>query len=124
MHYQSLRFSYSIHFVRILVLVYMNYRIINERKYKVYFCLLFLGCEHTNLWADEYWECMARHYTVTIYHPAGIYSINIKEAYLTLPFRHSLRITFIDSKIFAQPGFSRELQLRETACYLASMAKW
>ena len=31
------------------------------------------GCEHTNLWADEYWECMARHYTVTIYHPAGQY---------------------------------------------------
>jgi len=29
------------------------------------------GCEHTNLWSDEYWACMARHYTTTIYHHSG-----------------------------------------------------
>jgi hypothetical protein len=72
--------------------------------FKVQFCLLFLGCEHTNLWADEYWECMARHYTVTIYHPAGIYNINIREAYLTLADCHSMWNTFIDSRIFGPTG--------------------
>lgn len=29
------------------------------------------GCVHTALWTDEYWECLARHYTSTIYHPVG-----------------------------------------------------
>lgn len=29
------------------------------------------GCLHTALWTDEYWECLARHYTSTIYHPVG-----------------------------------------------------
>ncbi|XP_076054179.1 glucose dehydrogenase [FAD, quinone]-like [Oratosquilla oratoria] len=29
------------------------------------------GCEYTQLWTDEYWECLARHYTSTIYHPVG-----------------------------------------------------
>nr|XP_045607049.1 glucose dehydrogenase [FAD, quinone]-like [Procambarus clarkii] len=29
------------------------------------------GCEHTRLWTDAYWECLARHYTSTIYHPVG-----------------------------------------------------
>ncbi|XP_050730069.1 glucose dehydrogenase [FAD, quinone]-like [Eriocheir sinensis] len=29
------------------------------------------GCEHTPLWTDAYWECLARHYTSTIYHPVG-----------------------------------------------------
>ena len=29
------------------------------------------GCIHTALWTDEYWECLARHYTSTIYHPVG-----------------------------------------------------
>jgi len=29
------------------------------------------GCEHTDLWSDEYWECMCRHYTTTIYHHSG-----------------------------------------------------
>ena len=29
------------------------------------------GCAHTALWTDEYWECLARHYTSTIYHPVG-----------------------------------------------------
>merc|ERR1719187_2115094 len=29
------------------------------------------GCEHLSLWTDEYWECLARHYTSTIYHPVG-----------------------------------------------------
>lgn len=30
------------------------------------------GCEDTNLWSDEYWACMCRHYTTTIYHHSGI----------------------------------------------------
>jgi len=25
----------------------------------------------TKLWTDEYWACMVRHYSVTIYHPVG-----------------------------------------------------
>ncbi|KAG0711287.1 Glucose dehydrogenase [FAD, quinone] [Chionoecetes opilio] len=29
------------------------------------------GCEHAPLWTDTYWECLARHYTSTIYHPVG-----------------------------------------------------
>ncbi|XP_043190675.1 glucose dehydrogenase [FAD, quinone]-like isoform X2 [Amphibalanus amphitrite] len=29
------------------------------------------GCIHTALWTDEYWECLARYYTSTIYHPVG-----------------------------------------------------
>lgn len=29
------------------------------------------GCEYTQLWTDQYWGCLARHYTATIYHPAG-----------------------------------------------------
>ncbi|MCL4139939.1 UNVERIFIED_CONTAM: hypothetical protein GTU68_036752 [Idotea baltica] len=30
------------------------------------------GCErYTNFESDEYLECLARHYTVTIYHPVG-----------------------------------------------------
>jgi len=33
--------------------------------------ILMPGCEHTNAWSDEYWECMCRHYTTTIYHHSG-----------------------------------------------------
>ena len=29
------------------------------------------GCEHFKLWSDEYLECLARHYTNTIYHHSG-----------------------------------------------------
>jgi choline dehydrogenase-like flavoprotein len=29
------------------------------------------GCEHTELWTDEYWTCMCRQYTTTIYHYSG-----------------------------------------------------
>ena len=29
------------------------------------------GCRHLALYTDEYWECLARHYTATIYHPVG-----------------------------------------------------
>ncbi|XP_042204865.1 glucose dehydrogenase [FAD, quinone]-like isoform X2 [Homarus americanus] len=29
------------------------------------------GCEHAPLWTDAYWECLARYYTSTIYHPVG-----------------------------------------------------
>jgi len=29
------------------------------------------GCEETVLWSDEYWACMSRQYTTTIYHHAG-----------------------------------------------------
>lgn len=31
----------------------------------------FLYCDHLPLYTDQYWECMIRHYTVTIYHPVG-----------------------------------------------------
>ena len=29
------------------------------------------GCETNILWSDEYWACMSRHYTTTIYHHSG-----------------------------------------------------
>jgi len=29
------------------------------------------GCERTVLWSDDYWECVCRHFTVTIYHHCG-----------------------------------------------------
>jgi len=29
------------------------------------------GCEHTQLWTDDYWACLCRHYTTTIYHYSG-----------------------------------------------------
>ncbi|XP_050443789.1 glucose dehydrogenase [FAD, quinone]-like [Adelges cooleyi] len=29
------------------------------------------GCEEHEFPSDEYWECQARHYTMTIYHPVG-----------------------------------------------------
>ncbi|KAK6636419.1 hypothetical protein RUM43_010080 [Polyplax serrata] len=29
------------------------------------------GCEHIKPFTNMYWECMIRHYTVTIYHPVG-----------------------------------------------------
>lgn len=29
------------------------------------------GCEHTELWSDEYWACICRFYTTTIYHYSG-----------------------------------------------------
>ena len=29
------------------------------------------GCEDTVLWTDEYWTCMCRQYTTTIYHHSG-----------------------------------------------------
>jgi len=29
------------------------------------------GCEGYAFLSDEYWECQARHYTMTIYHPVG-----------------------------------------------------
>lgn len=29
------------------------------------------GCERHRFLSDEYWECQARHYTMTIYHPVG-----------------------------------------------------
>ena len=35
------------------------------------------GCEHTDLWSDEYWTCMCRQYTTTIYHHSGITSQDI-----------------------------------------------
>lgn len=31
----------------------------------------FPQCEHLGRYTDAYWECMIRHYTVTIYHPVG-----------------------------------------------------
>lgn len=31
----------------------------------------FPGCEHFPIFTDDYWECMIRHYSVTIYHPVG-----------------------------------------------------
>ena len=29
------------------------------------------GCEHTELWTDEYWECICRQFTMTVYHYSG-----------------------------------------------------
>ncbi|RXG71976.1 Glucose dehydrogenase [FAD, quinone] [Armadillidium vulgare] len=29
------------------------------------------GCESHQMYTDGYWECLARHYTATIYHPVG-----------------------------------------------------
>ncbi|XP_029168311.1 LOW QUALITY PROTEIN: glucose dehydrogenase [FAD, quinone]-like [Nylanderia fulva] len=31
----------------------------------------FPGCKHIAMFTDEYWECMIRYYSVTIYHPVG-----------------------------------------------------
>ncbi|KOX71154.1 Glucose dehydrogenase [acceptor] [Melipona quadrifasciata] len=31
----------------------------------------FPGCENTPEFTDEYWECVVRHYTLTVYHPVG-----------------------------------------------------
>ena len=31
----------------------------------------FPGCEHIQLWTDEYWGCFLRHYSTTLYHQAG-----------------------------------------------------
>ena len=31
----------------------------------------FPGCTAVPMWTDAYWECMIRHYSVTIYHPVG-----------------------------------------------------
>lgn len=28
-------------------------------------------CEKYEFLSDEYWDCQARHYTLTIYHPVG-----------------------------------------------------
>lgn len=32
---------------------------------------LFPGCKHIPMYTDEFWECMIKQYTVTIYHPVG-----------------------------------------------------
>ncbi|CAD1478745.1 unnamed protein product, partial [Heterotrigona itama] len=32
---------------------------------------LFPDCENIPVFTDQYWECVVRHYTLTIYHPAG-----------------------------------------------------
>ncbi|XP_063219270.1 glucose dehydrogenase [FAD, quinone] [Bacillus rossius redtenbacheri] len=29
------------------------------------------GCTHIQMYTDEFWECLIRHYSVTIYHPVG-----------------------------------------------------
>ena len=34
------------------------------------------GCEHTDLWSDEYWTCMCRQYTSTLYHYSGVFIPN------------------------------------------------
>ncbi|KAG8222605.1 hypothetical protein J437_LFUL002598, partial [Ladona fulva] len=31
----------------------------------------FPGCRHIEMYTDEYWACMIKHYSVTIYHPIG-----------------------------------------------------
>lgn len=31
----------------------------------------FPGCEHIELWTDDYWGCFLRHYSTTLYHQAG-----------------------------------------------------
>ena len=32
---------------------------------------IFPGCESFTPWTDDYWGCFIRHYSLTIYHPAG-----------------------------------------------------
>lgn len=32
---------------------------------------VFPGCESYTPWTDDYWGCFIRHYSLTIYHPAG-----------------------------------------------------
>ena len=31
----------------------------------------FPGCEHIQLWTDDYWGCFLRHYSTTLYHQVG-----------------------------------------------------
>ncbi|KAL1502393.1 hypothetical protein ABEB36_007539 [Hypothenemus hampei] len=42
------------------------------KKYKAKFNPLRMpGCHHLEFLSDEYWTCLAYHYTLTIYHPVG-----------------------------------------------------
>lgn len=42
------------------------------KKYKtVYNNLRIPGCHHLEFLSDEYWQCQAEYYTLTIYHPVG-----------------------------------------------------
>lgn len=40
------------------------------------------GCEHTELWSDEYWGCVCRQYTTTIYHYSGTAKMGPPGSYL------------------------------------------
>ena len=41
------------------------------------------GCEETDLWSDEYWACMSRHYTTTIYLHSGTLASDDLENFVT-----------------------------------------
>ena len=43
------------------------YQKMNARLFET----IFPGCEHYQMWSDEYLACVARSYTATIYHPVG-----------------------------------------------------
>lgn len=54
----------------------MAYKIATEtptmQKYNVHYNPLRMpGCHHLEFLSDEYWTCLAYHYTLTIYHPVG-----------------------------------------------------
>ena len=42
-----------------------------QKMGSVFYKKIFPGCEHTEYFTDPYWECLARHYTETIYHYSG-----------------------------------------------------
>lgn len=43
------------------------FRKLGSRLYEV----IMPGCYHVKPWTDDYWECLARHSSFTIYHPCG-----------------------------------------------------
>ncbi|XP_018018056.1 glucose dehydrogenase [FAD, quinone] [Hyalella azteca] len=43
------------------------FRRFGTRMYEV----IMPGCYHVKPWSDDYWECLARHSSFTIYHPSG-----------------------------------------------------
>jgi glucose dehydrogenase (acceptor) len=40
----------------------------------------FPGCEEKEIYSDAYWECYARHWTQTIFHPVGTCSMGPKDS--------------------------------------------
>ncbi|ODM90311.1 Glucose dehydrogenase [FAD, quinone] [Orchesella cincta] len=56
------------------------------------------GCEHLRFQSDEYWECYARRYTVTLHHPVGTASMgSVVDTQLRVYGTQGLRV--IDSSV-------------------------